>query len=166
MPIAVQAVRQPVCSIMMLHPGQQRHRADTDAGEGKPHREPAAADEPVRQEQRLAGIAEADAAGADQHADGQIEMPWLRRQRRQQQARRHQRDAEFHHAAGAEAVHHPADQRADGRGNHKAEREGAGGDAALPAELGDDRRKDQRERGRALTPIAMVTNVTATITQP
>ena len=32
-------------------------------------------------------------------------------------------------------------------GNQEAERKGAGGDAAFPSELVDDRRKEQRERG-------------------
>jgi hypothetical protein len=83
----------------VLHPWQQRDRADADAGEGKSHREAAPTIEPVGQIQRLAGVTEADAAGADHDADRHIQMPWLRRQRRQQQARRHQRDAEFHHGA-------------------------------------------------------------------
>ena len=147
MPMAVQAVRQPVCSIMCCTQGSKRHRADADAGKGEPHRQPAAADEPVRQKQRLAGIAEADAAGADQHADGEIEMPGLRRQRRQQQPSCHQRHPKLHHPARTKPVHHPADQGTDGRGDHEAEREGPRGDAALPAELIDDRRKEQRERG-------------------
>ncbi len=130
----------------MLHPWQQGHRADADAGKGEPHGEPTAADEPVRQKQRLAGIAEADAARADQHADREIEMPWLRRQRREQQPAAHQRDAELHHRARTEAIHHAPDQRTDGTRYHEAERESARGDAALPSELGNDRRKEQRER--------------------
>ena len=136
----------------VLHPGQQGHGADADAGEGQPHREAATAVEPVRQKQRLAGIAEADAAGADHDADGHVEMPGLCRQRRQQQPSRHQRDAEFHHRARAGAIHQPADQRADGAGNHEAERERAGRDPALPAELVDDRRKEQRKRGARVDP--------------
>jgi len=56
-------------------------------------REPAAAHEPVGQKQRLTGVAEANASAADQHADRQVKMPWLRRQRRQQQATAHQDDA-------------------------------------------------------------------------
>ena len=130
----------------VLHPWQQGHRADADAGKGEPHGEPAAANEPVRQKQRLAGIAETHAARADQHADREIEMPGLRRQRRQQQPAAHQRDAELHHPARPEAIHHAADQRTDGGGYHKAEREGARGEATLPSELADDRRKEQRER--------------------
>jgi hypothetical protein len=107
----------------------------------------ATAMEPVRQKQRLAGIAETDASRAYQHADRQIKMPWLRRQRRQQQTACHQRDAQFHHGAGTEPIHQAADQRAYAGGNHEAERESARGDAALPAELIDDRRKEQRKRG-------------------
>ena len=131
----------------VLHPGQQRHRADADAGERQPDRKAAPAIEPVGQKQRLTGVAETDAAGADHDADGQIEMPWLRRQRREQHAARHQRDAKLHHGAGADAIHQPADQRTHDAGNHKAEREGARRDAALPAELIDDRRKEQRKGG-------------------
>ncbi len=131
----------------VLHPRQQGHRADADAGKGEPHGQPAAANEPVRQEQRLAGIAETNAARADQHTDRQIEMPWLRRQRRQQQPAAHQRDAELHHPARTEAIHHAADQRTDGSRYHKAERERARGEATVPPELADDRRKEQRERG-------------------
>ena len=44
MPIAVQAVRQPVCSIISCTHGSSGDRADADAGEGKPHRQAAAAD--------------------------------------------------------------------------------------------------------------------------
>ncbi len=134
----------------VLHPWQQGHRADADAGKRNADCQPAAANEPVRQEQRLAGIAETDAAGADHDTDGEIEMPRLGRQRRQQQANPHQRDAKLHHPARTEAVHQTADQRAHDRGHHKAEREGAGRDAALPAELADDRRKEQRERGTCI----------------
>ena len=130
----------------MLHPWQQGHRADADAGKGEPHGESAAANEPVRQKQRLSGIAGAHAARADQHADREIEMPGLRRQRREQQAAAHQRDAEFHHRARTEAIHHAPDQRTDGTGNHEAKGKRARGDAAIPSELADDRRKEQRER--------------------
>ena len=110
-PIVVQAVRQPLCSITYLHPGQQRHRADADAGKGNADRKAAAADEPVRQEQRLAGITETHAAGADHDADGEVEVPGLARQRREQQPAAHQRDAELHHRARTGAIHQPADQR-------------------------------------------------------
>jgi hypothetical protein len=130
----------------VLHPWQQGHRADADAGKGEPDGKPAAANEPVRQKQRLSGIAEAHAARADQHADREIEMPGLRRQRREQQTAAHQRDAKLHHPARTEAIHQAADQRTDGTRYHKAEGEGARGDPTLPSELGNDRRKEQRER--------------------
>ena len=129
-----------------LHPRQQGHRADADAGKGEPHGEAAAANEPVRQEQRLAGIAETHTPRPDQHADGEIEMPGLRRQRRQQQPATHQRDAELHHPARTEAIHHAADQRTDASGDHEAEGESARREATVPSELADDRRKEQRER--------------------
>ena len=150
----------------VLHPWQQGHRADADAGEGEPDGEPAAANEPVRQKQRLAGIAEAHAARADQHADREIEMPGLRGQRREQQAAAHQRDAELHHPARPEAIHHAPDQRAGDGGRHEAEGKRAGGDAALPSEFAMIGGKNSENAVRALTPIAMVTNVTATISQP
>jgi hypothetical protein len=73
-------------------------------------------------------------------------MPWLRRQRRQQQPAAHQRDAKLHHPARTEAIHHAADQRTDDGGYYKAERERTRGKASLPPELTDDRRKEQRER--------------------
>ena len=81
-------------------------------------------------------------------------------------ARRHQHDAEFHHSARAGAVHQPADQRANDGGHHEAERKCAGGDAALPAESSMIGGNNSENAVRALTPIAMVTKVTATMTQP
>ena len=146
MPIAVQAVRQPVCSIMCCTHGSKVTEPMPTPAKAMPDGEPAAANEPVRQKQRLAGIAEADTARADQHADGEIEMPGLRRQRREQQPRGHQRDAELHHPARSEAVHHAPDQRAGDGGRHEAERKRPRGDAAIPAELVDNGRVEQRER--------------------
>ena len=128
-----------------LQPGQQRDRADADPGEGDAHGQAAPAHEPVGQEQRLARIAQAHAAAADQHAQRQVEMPGLAGERRQQQARAHQRDAQLHHHARAGAIHDAAERRAQHRRDEEAEREGAGRDAALPAELVEDRRKQQRE---------------------
>ena len=58
-----------------LHPRQQHDRADADARKGDADRQPAPAHEPVGQEQRLPGVAQADAAAADQHAERQVEMP-------------------------------------------------------------------------------------------
>ena len=60
-----------------LHRGQQHDGADTHAGKGNAGRQSAPAHEPVGQEQRLAGIAEADAAAADQYAQRGVEMPGL-----------------------------------------------------------------------------------------
>ena len=131
----------------ILHPGQQRHRADADTGKGDADREPPPTDEPVRQEQRLPGIAKTDAAGPDHHANGEIEVPGLSRQRREQQPAPHQHDTGQHHRARTGAVHQAADQRADNRRRHKAKGECAGGDTALPAEFGEDRREEQREGG-------------------
>ena len=68
----------------VLNPWQQRHRADADARECDTHRQSAPANKPVGQEQRLSGIPETHASAADHHANRQIQMPWLRGQRRQQ----------------------------------------------------------------------------------
>ena len=70
-----QAVRQPARPIRRLQPRQQDDRADADAGERDAHRQAAPAHEPVGQEERLAGVAEADAAAADQHAERRVEVP-------------------------------------------------------------------------------------------
>ena len=45
----------------------------------------------------------------------------------------------------AAAVGQPADARRDDRRNQKPEREGPGGDAAIPPEFGKDWREQQRE---------------------
>jgi hypothetical protein len=108
-------------------------------------RKAAPAHEPVGQKQRLAGVAEADAAAADQHADRQVKMPWLRRQRRQQQTAAHQDDAKLHDGAGTMAIHHAADQRTQHARNQKAKRKGSRRDPAFPAELPDDWREQQRK---------------------
>ncbi len=136
----------------VLHPRQQRHRADADAAERNADRQAAPAHEPVRQEQRLSVIADAVAAGADHEADGRVEMPWLARQRRQQQAQAHQYDADLDHHARPGTVHQAADQRTEKGGNEEAERERACGDAALPAEFRQDRREEQRERSAHVHP--------------
>jgi hypothetical protein len=136
----------------VLDPWQQRHRADADSGKGQPHREATPAIEPVGQEQRLTGVAETDAARADHDPDGEIEMPWLRRQRRQQHAACHQRDAKLHHRPRAGAIHQAADQRTDYPGDQKSERERARGDAAFPSELVDDRGKEERKTGTRVHP--------------
>ncbi len=72
-------------------------------------------------------------------------MPGLSREGGQQQAGRGGGDADFHHEARPTAVHQPPQQRAEHRGDDEAERESARGHAALPAELIEDRRKEQRE---------------------
>ena len=129
-----------------LRPRKQRDRADAHTGKGDADREPPLAHEPVRQEQRLAGIAKAHAAGADQHADRQVQMPRFAGQRREQEACRHHYHAQLHHGARSRAVHQAAHQRAEDRRDHEAERKGAGRHAALPAELIDDRCEQERER--------------------
>ena len=69
MPSAEQAVRQPAArSCVCIHGSSMIEPTPTPAN-AMPDRQPAAADEPVGQEQRLTGIAEADAAGADQYPE-------------------------------------------------------------------------------------------------
>src|SRR5882672_6702080 len=67
--------------------------------------------------------------------------------RRQAEAGGRERHAEEHHRARAAPVHHPAEDGAEDRRHQEAEREGAGGDSARPAELVEDRREEERERG-------------------
>src|SRR6185312_1286729 len=59
----------------------------------------------------------------------------------------HQRNTKLHHRARTGAIHQTADQRAHEARYDKTEGEGARSDAALPAELVQDRREEQRERG-------------------
>ncbi len=70
-------------------------------------------------------------------------MPWLRRQRRQQQAAAHQDDAKLHDGARTMSIHHPADQRTEHCRNQKAKRKGSRRNAAFPAKLLDDRGEQQ-----------------------
>jgi hypothetical protein len=44
-------------------------------------------------------------------------------------------------------VHEPTEERAEQRRDQEAKRERAGGDAARPAKLVEDRREQERERG-------------------
>src|SRR5712692_5345541 len=61
-----------------LEPRQDDDRADADTGERAADREPPAAHEPVRQEERVARVAQAHGAAGDEHAERQIEMPGRR----------------------------------------------------------------------------------------
>ena len=62
------------------------------------------------------------------------------------QADRHANHPGFEHGPRAEAVHPPAQERAQQRGEDEAEGKGGRGGAAVPAELVDDRREEERER--------------------
>jgi hypothetical protein len=74
-------------------------------------------------------------------------MPGGAGARGQPEARAHERHAEQHHVARAAPVHEAAEERTEERRDQEAERERAGGDAARPAELVEDRRKQEREGG-------------------
>ena len=130
-----------------LEPWQQDDRAHADTGKREAHREPAAADEPVGQEQSLAGVTQADAAAAHQHAECRVKLPWFLHQRRQQQSRTDQDHPQFIHDQRAALVHQPAKRWAHDCRHDEAEREGAGRRAAIPAELVEDRREQQGECG-------------------
>src|SRR6266540_720052 len=64
-----------------LQPGQDEDRAHADAREGDAHGQAAPAHEPVGEEERLAGIAQAVGTTTDEHTERGIEMPWLAHQR-------------------------------------------------------------------------------------
>ena len=147
MPSARHAVRQPARDDQALQPRQQDDGANADAGERQAHRQTASADEPIGQEQPLAGIAQADAAAAHQQAERRIELPRLLHQRRQQQSGADQHHAQLVHDQRATPIHQPAKRWAHDRRDDEAERECAGRRAAIPAELVEDRREQQRERG-------------------
>ena len=109
----------------------------------------AAAHEPVRQELRMGGEAHEVGADADQHAERGVELPRLLDHGRRRAGRRVIRHTPLlDHEARAVAVDQPADERAEHRRDQEAEGERAGGQAAVPAELVDERRQQQRE-GRA-----------------
>ena len=135
-----------------LQPGQDHHRAEPDPGKGNAQRQPAPAHKPVGQVQGLPGIGEAIDPAADQRAQGQIKLPWLMHQCCQQQSGAHQHRADLNHQPRSAQIHQPPDHRRDDRGHQKPEREGAGGHAALPAELVEDRRKQQRKGGAGVDP--------------
>ena len=142
-PMAKQAARQPASSITVCTQGNSSDRTHPGASKGDADRHSAPTHEPVGQEQRLARVAQTHAAAAYQHALRQIEVPGQLGERRQEQARRHQADAELHHRARADPVHHAAQHRAQDRRHHEAEGERPGGDTAIPAKLLQDRRKQQ-----------------------
>ena len=86
-------------------------------------------------------------AAAHQHAEREIELPRpLDRRRERQPGGEHQHAGQNHDARPTHVQDAP-DHRAYDRRHQKTEREGAGGEAAIPAELIDQRRHQQGERG-------------------
>ncbi len=139
--------RQPSVDDDRLQPGQQHDGPDADAGKGDADGKTAPAHEPVRQELRVRGVGHHVGAAADQEAKRRVEVPWLLDGRGKEQASRHQQHAGQDHEARPAGIHDAADDRAQDRRDQEAEREGSGGKAAIPAELVDQRRHQQRERG-------------------
>src|SRR5256886_8318279 len=128
-----------------LDPRQQHDRSDTDAGERDADGEAAAPHEPLRQEERVSGIGEAHTAAADQHAERQIEVPGTAHERGQEQADPDEADARLDHQPRAAPVHEATEQWAERGRDEESERKGAGGDAAVPAELVQERRGEKAQ---------------------
>lgn len=82
-------------------------------------------------------------AGAYQHAERRVEVPGCFDQRGEEQAEAQQRDPAFDHHARAVLVHDAANRRADDGRGQEAERERAGRETAVPAELVDQRRQEE-----------------------
>jgi hypothetical protein len=74
-------------------------------------------------------------------------MPGRAGARSQPEAGAHEGHAEQHDGARPAPVHEPAEERTEKCRDEEPEREGAGGDAARPAELVEDRREQEREGG-------------------
>ena len=132
----------------LLQQRQQEDRPQPHTREGDARRQAAPALKPGRQEERLTGVAQTHAACAHQHPEGEIEVPGLRGQRGQNQPPARDHDADERHPAWATRIHEPAKRWAQKSRDQKAERKGAGRHAAIPAELLQDGRKEERE-GRA-----------------
>jgi hypothetical protein len=93
------------------------------------------------------GVGEGDASAGDQKPEREVEVPRLRDQRGECHAAADEDDPEAQHPPRALLVHeHAEERRADGR-DHESDRERAGREPAIPAELVEDRRVQQRERG-------------------
>jgi hypothetical protein len=135
-----------------LQPRQDRHRADPDAGKRDADRQPAAPHEPMRQIRRLHDIGEAIDPAAAHRAERQVKLPRLARQGREQQPRGHRDDADLDNQPRPAPVDHPADKRRDQRREQKAERKHARRDAAIPAEILQHWRVEQREGGPRVDP--------------
>jgi hypothetical protein len=137
----------PVFGDQPLHPRQEHDRAHARAREGDTDRQTAPAHEPVRQEERVPRVAQTHGAAGDQHAERQVEMPRRGHERRQPEPGADHRDAEQHDRARPAPIDQPAEDRAEDPRHQEAEREGAGGEPARPAELVKNRREQQREHG-------------------
>jgi PAS domain S-box-containing protein len=135
-----------------LQPGQDRDRADPDPGKRDADRQAAAPHEPVRQIERLAGIGEAVDPAAGERAEGQVKLPRLVRESRQQQAGAHRGDPDLDHHQRSAPVHQPPDPGRDQRRHQKPERERARRHSPVPAELREDGREQQREGGAGIDP--------------
>ena len=96
-----------------LHPRQDDDRAHAHTGERDADGKAAPAHKPVRQEERVPGVAEAHCAAGDEDAERQIEMPGRRHQRRQPEARADHHDSEQHDRARAALIDQPAEDRAE-----------------------------------------------------
>src|SRR5262245_52667411 len=95
----------------------------------------------------MSGVTGADAATADEEAEGCVEVPGLAHQRSQQQSRRHEPHAHLHHHPRPAAIHQSSEERAE-RGRHEeAEGKGSGRHTAIPAELVEDGREEQGKGG-------------------
>ena len=148
--------KRPACSApapfgnQALQPGKDRHGADADPGKCDAQRQPTPPHKPAGQVKRLHRVGEQVDAAADERAEAQIELPRFPDQRCQQQAAAHRHDAGFDGEPWAAAIGQPADARRDDRRNQKPEREGPGGNAAIPPEFVKDRREQQGERGAGI----------------
>ncbi len=114
----------------------------------------------------MRGIPEAVAAGADEHAERDVEMPRSADEWSKQQARRHYPDARLEDDAGSAPVHQSADERAQ-RGRDQ-EAEGKCARREPPSQPNSSRTggNSSEKAVRALTATAIVTKATATRTHP
>jgi hypothetical protein len=93
----------------------------------------------------LRGEAHEVCAAADQDTERCIELPRLLDRGCHEKPSGHQTDTASDHDARAIPIHQSAGDRAQGCGDEKAEREGAGNETSIPPELIDKRRQQQRE---------------------
>src|SRR5215831_2667323 len=130
-----------------LHPRQDHDGSHSHAGVGQAHGEAASAHEPVGQEESLPRVAEAHAAAAHEHPEGEIELPLLAHEGGEEEAPAYGEHADLVHHARAATVHEAAEHGAQDGGDHETEGERARRHPALPAELREDGREEQGEGG-------------------